>query len=223
MKILNSSLIMTGLFAAVTLLGCSDKKSFSGSPASAQAAIKDPPSHDDDQKADTTVTVDDSGSLFKDCDATTTAPFIGDLFALSKGEKKLPDFSTLSSLKKVCLNQIDIATRSFTEGFPGVDDLKEWFGINFNFNVKIETAGDYQFRVNSDDGSKLYIDGNLVIDNDGQHSTKSQSGHVQLSAGVHKLNLQYFQGPADQIALELFWTPPGASESAIPPALVSRP
>ncbi|MBC7533279.1 MAG: hypothetical protein H7318_17040, partial [Oligoflexus sp.] len=45
---------------------------------------------------------------------------------------------------------------------------------------------------------------------------------VTLTAGVHKMNLQYFQGPAYEIALELLWTPPGATEGYIPPALVTR-
>ena len=31
-------------------------------------------------------------------------------------------------------------------------------------------GGSYDFQVQSDDGSLLYIDGELVIDNDGNHS-----------------------------------------------------
>ncbi len=118
--------------------------------------------------------------------------------------------------------QIDIATRKFNEGFPGVEGLYEWFALSINFDLQIAKAGDYKFRVNSDDGSKLFVDGKEVINNDGQHSPRSMEGSINLSAGPHKVNLQYFQGPADEIALELFWTPPGESEIYIPSSVVTR-
>ncbi|NBW81820.1 hypothetical protein EBR21_08705, partial [bacterium] len=63
-----------------------------------------------------------------------------------------------------------------------------------------------------------FIDGNEIIDHDGQHSASSKQGSANLSAGSHDLRIQYFQGPATEIALQLFWTPPGKGEEIIKPA-----
>jgi hypothetical protein len=71
--------------------------------------------------------------------------------------------------------------------------------------------GNYQFKLNSDDGAKLYIDGQLVIDNDGQHAPTAKEASVYLTAGEHALTIDYFQGPRYQIALELYWKTPGTS------------
>ncbi len=55
------------------------------------------------------------------------------------------------------------------QGFPGIDNRFEWFAIDYTGNFWIARGGKYKFALNSDDGSKLYIDDTLVIDNDGQH------------------------------------------------------
>jgi hypothetical protein len=76
----------------------------------------------------------------------------------------------------------------------------------------LSEAGEYGFRISSDDGAKLVIDGKLIIDNDGQHPPKEASGKVQLGAGDHDMVLEYFQGPRYQINLQLWVTPPRKPE-----------
>ncbi|HOT76221.1 MAG TPA: carboxypeptidase regulatory-like domain-containing protein, partial [Candidatus Wallbacteria bacterium] len=116
--------------------------------------------------------------------------------------KNLPDFSTLPAPVSVFkTSAINVSPRSFDEGFPGTGkDVIENFAIRFTAKLKIQSAGAYTFKLDSDDGSKLYIDGRLVIDNDGIHSTASKTGTVQLDAGEHKTVVEYFQGPRYQIA-----------------------
>jgi hypothetical protein len=70
----------------------------------------------------------------------------------------------------------------------------------------------YKFRLLSDDGSKLYIDSILIIDNDGTHAPKSITGEIYLSPGTYPIRVDYFQGPKMQIALQLFVTLPGEEE-----------
>jgi hypothetical protein len=65
------------------------------------------------------------------------------------------------------------------------------------------TAGEYTFGVSSDDGSWLWVDGALVLDNSGLHSDQAelQSGDstsaltktINLSAGAHTLAFKYFE------------------------------
>lgn len=72
--------------------------------------------------------------------------------------------------------------------------------------------GAYSFRILSDDGTRLYVDGKPVVDNDGVHKARSQQGVVQLSPGSHQLTLDYFQGPRYAIALQVYVTAPGGAE-----------
>ncbi len=67
------------------------------------------------------------------------------------------------------------------------------FVVRFNNSITITTAGTYTFYAGSDDGSALYIDGQLVVNNDGLHSFIEQSNTVTLSAGTHSLQVDFFE------------------------------
>lgn len=99
---------------------------------------------------------------------------------------------------------IDVPPREFTEGFPGYKRRAEWFGIDYRGRFKVRAAGYYTFRLHSDDGSVLYIDGEQVIDNDGQHSARSEKMSLPLSKGEHQFRLLYYQGPGNTLAVQLF-------------------
>ncbi len=147
----------------------------------------------------------------------------GDIYYLLEGASSLPGFSGLTPVGSIYTKVLDIPTRSFTSGFPGVTDRFEWFAIRYTGVFNVDTVGDYAFRLVSDDGSRLFIDGKMIIDNDGVHPTQSASGNAYLASGQHSIEVDYFQGPREEIALQLFWTPPGGSEEISEPAYVPRP
>ncbi|MDX2055046.1 MAG: PA14 domain-containing protein [Polyangiaceae bacterium] len=108
-------------------------------------------------------------------------------------------------------NVLNIPERVMTGGFPGVTTRNEWFAIDYVGRFTVKRPGAYSFRLHSDDGSILWIDGQLVIDNDGAHPPQSKTAKVNLDAGSHKLRVLYFQATGG-IALQLFTTPPGGKE-----------
>jgi hypothetical protein len=61
----------------------------------------------------------------------------------------------------------------------------------------------------SDDGSKLWIDDRLAIDNDGIHWAIDAANAVNLTAGIHTIRVAYFQGPREEVALTLKVAGPG--------------
>ncbi len=141
----------------------------------------------------------------------------GKIFLLPKkpenaGLVKLKDFDGLPSTGSVFTGKWDIPSRSFTEGFPGVTDRFEWFSLDYQGPIYIPVTGKYKFRLSSDDGSKLYLDNALVIDDDGVHMMTDKSATLTLKQGNHPFRLQYFQGPPVQIGLQLFVTEPGGKE-----------
>ncbi len=75
-------------------------------------------------------------------------------------------------------------------------------------DLDIAQAGAYTFRLLSDDGSQLWIDGQQVIDHDGVHGATTKDGDVTLTAGSHALEVRYFQVTGGA-RLQLQWRRPG--------------
>lgn len=150
-----------------------------------------------------------AASPFGQTQQITGKEMTGTIYYLSEGTNALPDFSRLSPVGRIYTNSLDISPRSFEQGFPGVTDRFEWFGIVYTGSFAVSVPGNYTFTVLSDDGAKVYIDGRLVVDNDGVHPPGEESGAVRLDAGAHNIKLEYFQGPRYEIALQLWVIPPG--------------
>lgn len=66
-------------------------------------------------------------------------------------------------------------------------------------------------RIWSDDGSKVTVDGKLILDNDGQHGTEVKEATVKLSQGYHPIILEYMQGKGGRY-LSFEWKPEDAKE-----------
>lgn len=71
--------------------------------------------------------------------------------------------------------------------------IEDHFAYDFRALVKIPEKGVYRFYTFSDDGSKLFIDGQLVVDNDGGHSARRAGGKVALEPGFHEIHILYFE------------------------------
>ena len=71
--------------------------------------------------------------------------------------------------------------------------VKDHFGYEFKTYIRIPETGVYNFYLYSDDGSLLYIDGKVIIDNNGSHSAARKGGKIALEEGYHELHLLYFE------------------------------
>ncbi len=163
-------------------------------------------------------------TIFDDCEASPDKNIVAELFQLPDGTRNLPDFSSMNAIRTVCVSQLNIKDRQFTEGFPGVEGLVEWFGLDMRFQVEAPKSGTYEFSLISDDGAILWIDDTQVIDNDGLHAVTEKKNRFYLSQGSHSFHVAYYQGPRWRIALELYWKLPGStSRSYIPLDAISRP
>ncbi len=60
------------------------------------------------------------------------------------------------------------------------------FAMRFEGHLRVDRDGEYHFHLTSDDGSKLWVGGKLVVANDGVHAANTASGTVRLTKGVHK-------------------------------------
>src|SRR5690606_4170844 len=117
--------------------------------------------------------------------------FEGVVYPLAPKTSKLPTaWDSLEAISVVYACEWDIPTRKWETGFPGVEDRFEWFAIQYSGAFHVQKAGKWKFRISSDDGSKLYIDGKLVVNNDGEHPPQSKDGTIELAAGDHDMVLE---------------------------------
>jgi len=67
------------------------------------------------------------------------------------------------------------------------------FGAEITGCLAVVADGTYEFGLDSDDGSMLYIDGSLVVDNGGPHSPMIVGGSTFLTAGTHSFRVEFFE------------------------------
>ncbi len=66
--------------------------------------------------------------------------------------------------------------------FPGVDRYQQ-FCMILNSKMTIEIDGCYEFSLHSDDGSILWIDDQIIVDNDGGHQMELTKDTIALNKG----------------------------------------
>ncbi|HEY4365213.1 MAG TPA: PA14 domain-containing protein [Bryobacteraceae bacterium] len=133
----------------------------------------------------------------------------GQVYHIPRNTARLPDFHKIKPRGSVYTTSLNIPPQSFKQGFPGVTKRFEWFAIDYTGRFWIEREGEYRFQLTSDDGSNLYIDDRLIVENDGLHAPLDGEGSAMLESGVHRIRVSYFQGPREQVALVLKIAGPG--------------
>jgi len=123
---------------------------------------------------------------------------IGNVFVFDKDVSKLADIDWK-------------AKPTFTFVLPTIDaegddfgPLKDHFAISAEGYIKVPSGANFVFRLISDDGSRLLIDGKEVINHDGLHGADAKDGEVALAEGYHPFRIEYFENGGGQ-AIILKW------------------
>jgi predicted alpha-1,2-mannosidase len=91
---------------------------------------------------------------------------------------------------------------------------ENYYGYRFQGYIDVPKDGIYTFFLASNDGSRLFIDGNELIENDANHSAVEEPGSVGLKAGLHQIMVKYFQCGGGK-ALKVSWSGPGMEKHEI--------
>jgi hexosaminidase len=95
------------------------------------------------------------------------------------------------------------ATDSIGSGTGAPD---EPFALSFSGFLEVPQAGIHTLYLTSDDGSRLTIGDRVVVDNDGVHPAKEESGQIALEAGYHPFRLLYYQaGRGSYLRVAVQW------------------
>ena len=97
---------------------------------------------------------------------------------------KVPDLDRLNPVAR---------GKIFQFGLKKIVTPKKDFALRFKSFIQIGKAGRYTFFITSNDGSKLYIDEQLIVDNDGEHGAKEMSNSINIEKGKHQIRVDYFQ------------------------------
>lgn len=76
----------------------------------------------------------------------------------------------------------------------GAEDITKNFSIRCEFLFEVKNAGNHIFSLESDDGSRLFINGVQIIDNGGAHGMVLKTATVSLPVGIHQMRVLYYEG-----------------------------
>jgi hypothetical protein len=119
----------------------------------------------------------------------------------------LPDFESLKPYASEIVPEIYYP--SSTGPFAG-SGRTDNVGALYTGWIDVPASGYWTLGLTSDDGSRLWIGDDLVIDNDGVHGMVTVRGTRALAAGKHQLRIEYFEGTG-AAGLQLAWSGPGQS------------
>lgn len=118
----------------------------------------------------------------------------------------LPDFSLLTAIGTGTTMEIDLVDVELPR--------EESVAAVFEGFVDIKAEGRYRFYLASDDGSKLYINDELVVDNDGDHGVIEKDASKRLTTGKHPIRVEWFNGGGGKF-LALYYEGPGIPKQVL--------
>ena len=120
---------------------------------------------------------------------------------------RVPDYVRLEST---------LGYSSSNNPYPGLDDrFKVDWGGRFSGLIDVPYSGNWTFYINSDDGSALWINQNLTVENAGMHGMVEKSSTIYLDAGYHDFRIEFFEGGGPH-GLIFSWQGPNTSKAIVP-------
>ncbi len=129
-------------------------------------------------------------------------------------EKQLPELPDFDRLKPDAEGVVDTFTLK-------VAKRRNDYALRFTGTITVPQTGEYKFYTESDDGSRLAIDGKQIVDNGGIHPSQERGETINLTAGAHTIAVTYFDG-GGQTEFHVRWRGPGFGKQEIPANALSH-
>jgi len=107
----------------------------------------------------------------------------------------------------------EISSQPFYEGGP-----TDYFALRLVGTITVPDTGLWTFKLGSDAGARLYINDELVVNDDANHGFRFQSGDITLDAGAHAFRVQYLERNWSQGLVTTWQGPSDTVEDVIPPS-----
>ncbi len=136
----------------------------------------------------------------------------------------LPKFESLGNATAMTtVDMVNIADQDASAGFPGLT-LTSNYAARLSGSINITIEAEYEFCINSDDGSQLLLENTIVVDNDGTKDEAAEAcALVYLTPGEYQLAIHYFQADGARMALQFAWAQDGGDKQLVPSEVLFKP
>ena len=117
----------------------------------------------------------------------------------------LPDFSTLTPDDEKIVDIVSVGE------YVG----KNNFGLVFEGLLQINEAANYKLSIGSDDGSRLFLQNQLFVDNDGLHGNIKLGKSIFLSPGLYPIRIEFFERAGGEV-IDFSWQKDAGEETMVP-------
>jgi hypothetical protein len=101
-------------------------------------------------------------------------------------------------------------------GAPAAGIAPNTFSVRWAGTVTAPASGTYTFYTQSDDGVRLWVGGEQLVDNWTNHSRTEDSGTITLTGGVeYQLRMEFYENAGNAVA-GLLWSGPSTPKSVVP-------
>lgn len=153
-----------------------------------------------------------SQAWFRLVDTTTGGHGLHVDFYVGNNWSQLPPFNTLTPIQQWNSWEFALDREQILNFIPKGNDA---FGEVFTGYLQIDQEGEYNFYSSSDDGSRLFVDEKLVVNNDGDHGVVEKSGSITLTSGRHAIKVEHYNGNGG-FWIDAFYKGPGVPRQLIP-------
>ena len=136
--------------------------------------------------------------------------------------KPMEEFPVVAAERKPDLRRIDrkVNFEHTAQTFPGTE-MSDHFYVRWTGKIRIPSDGKYTFFTESDDGSRLWINGRVIVDNGGLHVMEEKSGEIELKAGDYDIKLELFENDGE-VGCKLSWESPTLAKEILTDAVLSH-
>lgn len=165
--------------------------------------------------------LDNKSFVCASCNVVNESGLIGQYYGGFATLVELPNFNDFppryTVVDSAIIFQPTVENWVTTDGTVLNDDFINRFAVRWRGKILIPSTGIFEFKLVSDDGSLLIIDGEEVINFDGTHTETEKTGSSNLEQGFHDIEIQYFAnlGPA---YCQVYWILPGETSFSTIPA-----
>lgn len=172
----------------------------------------------DNDGVEDSVDLDDDNDGISDSDelSACTGSLNFEFYDLVPSGNTVDNIPTTGALSTGAVSSFDVDALQASED-PGD---AETFSVRFDGYIFIGTSGTYTFYTNSDDGSKIYIDGTEVVNNDGLHAVVEASGIISLTPGFHTIEVLFYENTGGQF-LSVEYSGPSIARQNLPFSILS--
>jgi hypothetical protein len=156
--------------------------------------------------------------------AITALALMGATAAFAANGLKGDYYNTRDLTGPIVLTRTDATINSdWGGGSPHASINADNYSIRWTGYVLTTTGGQYRFTTRSDDGIRLWVAGQLVVDSWIDQGPTDHSGVINLAAGAkYDVKVEFYENGGGAVA-QLRWTPPGGSDVVIPTTNLNTP